>query len=313
MRVKGQNSRDTLPCRHKFPSHSIATAKEIITWLPKTNPELLAAGGIQEDDWPELLRAAIESMRGASSAISIDKRRFIHTILRYCQQQGFIESWSFVGSGGRQDYKIVLNDGTLVAVEAKGCPDGNNTTIWDRPSWANEFVVWCLCPKSLAHDPGQGVWSGANRLMTKIAAERKVVDAFLFWDGRCGTPLRQCIKQYGVRGELRSQATDLVGQAGKEDWLPPPCIYLFPRSWPSVPHNTEPPIHTVETCKFAAALLSAFNVPKEEWAFYVHETSVKARGTSHGTEIQVSTVSRCWPDGKERVVSGKWRPVKREA
>jgi hypothetical protein len=68
-----------------------------------------------------------------------------------CQEERaptrLFDSWDFIGSRGRQDYRVDLPDGTSVAVEAKGCPDGNNTNIWDRPQWADEFVVWSLCPR----------------------------------------------------------------------------------------------------------------------------------------------------------------------
>lgn len=314
MKIFSKDKRDTLPCRHGFPSHSIETAKELLIRLPQTSPELLRQANIPAEEWLPLLRAAVESMRGTSSATGTDKRRFISAVLDYCVQRKVIDSWEFVGSDGRQDYRVNLPDGTAAAIEAKGCPDGNNTTIWDRPSWADEFIVWSLCPESLAHDPGKGVWSGvATRLIPKVAAERKVVDAFIFWDGRCGTSRRQCPKAYGVRGALRADATDLVGQAGKEDWVPPPCIYLFPRSYPSVPHNLKPSIHTVETCRFARALLDAFEVPRDKQAAYVHGAMVEARGSSVGTKIQITAVSRCWPDGYERICSGRWKRVKREA
>lgn len=314
-RIKSTSVSETLPCQHSFPSHKIDPVKEIITSLPTTSPHLLTEKGIEPDAWIPLLRAAIESLRGTASATGRDKRRFIAAILNHCKNGGFITSWEFVGSGGRQDYKVVLPSGKSVGIEAKGCPDGNNTTIWDRPTWAEEFIVWSLCPESLAHHPGRGMWSGiSNRLMPKIAAERKLVDAYIFWDGRCGTTLRKCHKGYGVYGELRRNASEHPGQEGKEDWVPPPCIYLFPRSIPSVHKNPHPPVHTTRTCEFAAALLNAFGVPESEHHLYTHEASIQARGTSKGTEIFVQAISRGWPDGHERIVeTSNWKLLKREA
>ncbi|MEU4680657.1 hypothetical protein [Micromonospora sp. NPDC023737] len=314
MEIQGRPIQDTLPCHHDFPSDRIGATKSILRNLSDTSPHLLHSADIQQEDWLPLLRAAIESMRGESSANPVEKQRFIAAVLQHCQQQKTIESWGFIGSGGRQDYRVSLPDGTTVAIEAKGCLDGNNTAIWDRPSWADEFVVWGLCPEGLAKPPGKGAWSGiATRLMPKIVAERKVVDAFVLWDGRCGSARRICPKAFGVDGPLRSQATDIVGQVGKEAWIPPPCIYLFPRSYPTVPHNRKPAIHTVNTARFSRALLEAFNVPEDKQAAYVHSVEVEARGSSEGTEIQVTAVSRCWPDGDDRVVSGRWKPVRREA
>ena len=312
-RISSTDEDDTLPCRSGFPASSIDAAKRILTDLPQTSPGLLEQADIAPDEWSPLLRAAVESIRGTSSATTIDKRRFIGAVLKHCQQRSLIDSWSFIGSGGRQDYRVTLPDGTSVAVEAKGCPDGNNTTIWDRPQWADEFVVWSLCPESLAHNPGHGVWSGVSiRLLPKIAAEKTVVNAFIFWDARCGTRLRNCPKDYGVSGSLRAEATEIESQASKPGWVPPPCIYLFPRSAPTVPHNLKPAVHTIASSKFAHMLLEAFNVPENEMPSYVHAAEVEAKGTARGTEIKISAISRCWPDGDERVHTSKWKRVKRE-
>ncbi|MFD6712349.1 hypothetical protein ACFWDB_00420 [Micromonospora chalcea] len=313
MKSKKVQIKDSLPCLHRFPSEKIPTTKEILRNLSQTHPEILEAAQIEEEDWIPLLRATVERMRGETSASGADKKRFIHAVLDHCLRRGDIVKWDFIGTGGRQDYRVDLLDGTTVAIEAKGCPDGNNTTIWDRPSWADEFVVWSLCPESLAKPPGEGAWAGiSTRLMPKIVAERKVVDSFIFFDARCGTSRRECPKAFGVTGDLRAEATDFEGQEGKEDWVPPPCIYLFPRSNPSIPHNQQPPLHTLNTSRFPRVLLNAFNVPEVEHEAYVHSAEVGARGSAKGTQIQVSVTSRCWPDGEERTKTAAWKPLKRE-
>jgi hypothetical protein len=199
-----------------------------------------------------------------------------------------------------------------VGIEAKGCPDGNNSTIWDKPPWADEFIIWFLCPESLAHPPGKGLWSGiATRLMPTMVAEQRSVDAVMFFDGRCGSARRPCAKTYGVKGSLRKSATVIDGQTGKEDMLPPPCIYLMPKSYPSVPHNLKPPVHTLKQSHFSRAMLTLFNVPESEQSKFVHEASVVAEGTSDGISIQVSVTSRCWADGESRTYTGKKKTVKR--
>jgi len=77
-----------------------------------------------------------------------------------------------------------------VCIEAKGCPDGNNMTIWEKPTWAEEFVVWSQCPDSLQHQPGHGIWSGiSTRLVPKMIIDGQRVDAFVFYDGRCGSSI----------------------------------------------------------------------------------------------------------------------------
>jgi len=280
--------------------------------LASVSPSLLRDASIDPNQYPMLLRAAIESLRGTASATTSDKRHFLETILQFGAAQGVFGAWSFVGTENRQDYRVALPDGTAVSIEAKGCPDGNNMTIWDRPGWADEFIVWSMCPESLAHDPGKGLWSGiATRLIPKLAAERTVVDALVFWDGRCGSEMRRCPKAFGIDGALRAAATDIPGQDGRQ-WLPPPCIYLFPQAPPVVRNNPNPRTHTLRTCRFADALLALFQVPEGRRQAYVHSASVQSRGTARGTQIKVTAVSRSWPDGEAREVAGKWKAVRRE-
>jgi hypothetical protein len=310
---ESRKSAVTLPCRHALDVDAIGKVKGLLADLPTTAPEVVAGAGVDPADWDILLRAAVESIRGTNSATTSDKRQFIAAILEYGKTRGVFTDWSFIGSTGRQDYRVELPNRTSIGVEAKGCPDGNNTTIWDRPSWADEFVVWFLCPESLAHPAGEGLWSGiAIRLMNKIVAEHQVVDTVMYFDGRCGSEMRQCPKDHGVSGELRAEATSIVGQAGAEDVLPPPCIYLMPRSYPSIPSNPKPPLRRLSQSAFARAMLALFNVPDAEQGDYVHEASVEAQGTAGGTKIQVSVTSRCWPDGEPRHYQSKFKPVKRE-
>jgi hypothetical protein len=306
---------NVLPCRHGVTDAQIEGLRQLLQTLPAVAPELLSKRDLPAAGYDDLLRATVERMRGANAATMEDKRQFIKVVLDYGVERGVFVSWRWEGTGNRQDYRVELPDGTVVGIEAKGCPDGNNTTIWDRPGWAQEFIVWCLCPESLAKDPGVGVWSGiAVRLLPKMAAERERgrVDALVFWDGRCGSSLRRCPKGHGVEGHrLRAQATDIPGQEGR-DWLPPPCIYLFPVAPPHTRNNPRPRSHTVGSCKFADAMLDLFNVPAAERSSYVHVAAVQARGTASGTEIQVDVVSRCWPDGRERRIESRWKKLGRE-
>lgn len=185
-----------------------------------------------------------------------------------------------------------LADASAVAVEAKGCGDGNNMAIWDRPAWAEEFVIWSLCPESLQHHPGHGVWSGiSTRLAPKIIAEKQLVDAFVLYDPRCGSALRPCPKPYGVYG-LRSHATEVVGQdevggVGGKDWMPPPSIYLFPRTIPQAPTNPKPAAHTPASCKFASALLAGFGVPSEAMPLMVSTVDIEVELRGDGTYRRV--------------------------
>ena len=38
-----------------------------------------------------------------------------------------------------------LKTGRVSVVELKGCLDGNNTTIFERPANAQEFIIWSVC------------------------------------------------------------------------------------------------------------------------------------------------------------------------
>jgi hypothetical protein len=306
------NLNDAVPCKHLLRGDDIERARDLLTSLPLRAPDALAAAEIPAKDWDMLLRAAVESLRGTNAATTIDKRRFIAAVLKHLVAVGEIREWSYIGTSGRQDYMVTLSDGTMAAIEAKGGPDGNNMTIWDRPSWAQEFVIWSLSPESLAKQPGRAIWSGvATRLLPRMVHESRLVDAFVFFDGRCGSSLRPCPKRYGVSGSLRLWATDVPGVSGRENWLPPPCVYLFPRTYPHIPDTPSPPTRTIDECKTARALLSAFGVPPHTLAEYAHSVDVHARGTSGGTEIRVGITSRCWPDAADRRCSSDWKPLKR--
>jgi hypothetical protein len=71
-------------------------------------------------------------------------------------------------------------------------------------------------------------------------------------------------------------------------------------------------VHTVADSHFAKALLDLFEVPVDQQARYVHSAAVEARGSETGTQIRVSVVSRCWPDGADRSIVARWKPLKRE-
>ncbi len=259
-------------------------------------------------DFDLYFNAAIQSIRGTTAATTKEKQRFLEAVLKIMRQGRAIGTWEFVGTKGRQDYRVRLPSGRLVCIEAKGCPDGNNMNIWERPAWAEEFIVWSQCPESLAKQPGEAIWSGiAIRLLTKVAVEGEVVDAFVFYDARCGSEHRTCWKDYGLTG-IREEVTKIPGQEGR-NWLPPPSVYLFPRTAPHPRTNRRPPVHSLETCQFAKALLQAFKVPKQEWPKYTHWASIELRQDERGIYKRVVVGHEL---GKEPAVLGKWTKLKRE-
>lgn len=257
------SSDNALHCRHSLDRQHIERIKNLLKNLPREFPEILEQYEIDAYDYEAAFHSAVQSIRGTFAATISIKKRFYSAVLDRMKETEQIVDWEFIGTGRSQDYRVVLPGEYVVGIEAKGCPDGNNIRIWQRPTWAREFIIWSQCPDSLQHHPGRGVASGISRLFRKAVLENQGVDAFVFFDGRCGSDIRRCPKGYGIEGELRSKATKIAGQDGK-DWIPPPCIYLFPSTIAHPISNPKPEVHNTTSCRFAAAMLSAFRVPESD-------------------------------------------------
>lgn len=241
---------------------------------------LIAAPGIgshgllpEEFEAAGLLQSAIERLRGRRAATMDVKKAFILRVLERLQEVGRIESSAFTGSGNRHDYTARLPGGRTAIIEAKGCLDGNNTTIYQRPANADEFLIWSLCQNPGA-DPRHNVWSGIHtRLGAKIVAERERIEALIVWDMLCGSAARPCPKLIaGNRGRVLHGKT-----------LPPPCIYLFPRTVPDPRDNPEPPVWQLSELPFLLALAEEFDCPPQETV----EVHIQAR--SKGTDVERQT------------------------
>lgn len=204
--------------------------------------------GLDSDEFYQsgIFRGAIEKIRGEFSATMREKREFVAHILNYLQDQGLIGEWESSGESNRHDYIITLNSGRIAAIELKGCLDGNNTNIYSRPPNAEEFVIWSVCTNPGA-DPRHNAWSGIHtRLSAEIISSDKPLDGLIVWDRLCGTIARPCPKLV-----VEPENATVVGPYR----LPPPCIYLFPRTVPSPRNNPAPrpqQLHQVE-------LLEAFH------------------------------------------------------
>ena len=195
----------------------------------KAEAHTIGTHGLDEREFHDsgLFRGAIERIRGQFSATMRDKREFVTCVLNFMRDGGFIREWESAGESNRHDYKIVLNSQRIAIVELKGCLDGNNTNIFERPPHANEFAIWSLCTNPGA-DPRHNAWSGLHtRLSAEIIFRKQAVDGVIVWDSLCGTIGRPCPKIHGG-SRLRQVARYR---------LPPPCIYVFPSTIPSPRNN----------------------------------------------------------------------------
>jgi hypothetical protein len=214
----------------------------------KTEAHLLGNHGPSEAEFYNsgLFRGAIERIRGQFAATMREKREFVQHVLNHMQDQGVIQEWESAGEANRHDYVVHLNSGRIAIIELKGCLDGNNTNIFERPPHAQEFIIWSVCTNPGA-DPRHNAWSGIHtRLSAEIIFQEQRIDGLLIWDMVCGTIGRLCPKI-----ENKSERLTDIGPFR----LPPPCIYVFPATIPSPRNNPHPTAQQLEDVE----LLSAFN------------------------------------------------------
>jgi hypothetical protein len=223
----------------------------------KVEAHNLGTHGLSETDFYQggLFRGAIERIRGEYSATMREKRDFVKRVLDHMKDQHLILDWDPAGEANRHDYRVTLPNGRISVLELKGCLDGNNTNIFERPAHAEEFILWSVCTNPTA-DPRHNVWSGIHtRLSSEIIENEKLVDGLIVWDWICGTVGRPCPKLARREGRLTE-----VGPYR----LSPPCIYLFPGTIPSVRNNPDPEPHTLASVGFLAALHQCFGGDDDE-------------------------------------------------
>ena len=215
----------------------------------KTEAHTLGDHGLDEKEFYNsgLFRGAVERVRGQFSATMRSKREFVQHVLNHMEDGGFIAGWDQTDDGNRNDYLVRLTSGKTAVIDLKGCLDGNNTNIFERPSDADEFIIWSICT-NLGADPRRNAWSGIHtRLSAEMISRSQRVDGLVVWDMVCGTIGRPCPK---LVGETASSRLTEIGPFR----TPPACVYLFPATIPTAkaPRATAQPIHAVE-------LLSAFH------------------------------------------------------
>ncbi len=240
-----------------------------------------------------LFKSAIEKLRGQNAAKTKTKTAFIETVLVFLQAKGLIQRYESVGGRERRDFDVYFEDGRLCCVEAKGCLDGNNTTIFERPQNADEFVIWSLCQNPNS-DPRKNAWSGIHtRLSAEIVARRQRVDGLIIWDMLCGTLGRPCPKLQADPGRF----TMLSGKP-----VPPPCIYLFPRSIPDARNNPNPRPWNLGDIRFMNALSMAFHTREDE------TVGVNIEARMHDADVERRTT---YTAGGNQIAQSEWTPIKR--
>ncbi|MGJ3522870.1 hypothetical protein ACR4XJ_07520 [Nitratidesulfovibrio sp. D1] len=244
----------------------------------KTEAHKLGTHGLSEQEFYNsgLFRGAIERVRGQFSATMREKREFVQHILNYMQDCGYIADWDSAGEANRHDYVVQLTSGRTAIIELKGCLDGNNTNIFERPPHAQEFVIWSVCTNPGA-DPQHNAWSGIHtRLSAEIIFREQRVDGIVIWDMVCGTVGRICPK---IANDSNRQVR--VGPFV----LPPPCIYVLPETIPSPRNNPHPTPQRLENVQLLKAFHDCFNGRDDEVNYVDFEVAHQGSDTVRKTRV----------------------------
>jgi hypothetical protein len=232
-----------IPCQqNKGLKEQIERFAEVL----KTEAHRLGDHGLEERDFYNsgLFRGAIERVRGQFSATTSPKREFVQHVLNHMQDRGLISDWDRTEGANRNDYRVRLSNNRVAVIDLKGCLDGNNTNIFERPIDADEFVIWSVCT-NIGANPRRNAWSGIHtRLSAEMIARDQRVDGVVIWDMVCGTVGRPCPKL-----EDAARTTN-IGPFR----TPPPCIYVFPSN---VPNQTCPSVSARQLVD--VAMLNAFH------------------------------------------------------
>lgn len=264
-----------LPCSHDPAAIAqIDPTINLFRNIDKSYPDVLRAEGIQPEDYhpKRVFRSAVEIIRGSFIASSVTQRQgMVEGVLARLRAEGRIAAFERTGRGVRHDFTVVLTDAPRVcgALEVKG-GEGISVTVTERPAWAQEFLLWCHLDGSISNQPSQGVRSIiVNRLANNLFKRGKIVDAVLFKDQLCGSPLRRCPKY------VDAIENDAIA----------PDIFLMPREQPT-PQQPSPETHTVESLYLPGMILDSFGVRAEDrekhiWFVQIHLVSV----TKHKKQV----------------------------
>lgn len=247
-RKKPQSEPPIIPCR--LEPKVLARVEQYCEDLLAAAPHI-GSHGLSEEEFRAsgLFESAIEKLRGIRAASTVEKKQFIVDVLNLLKAERLIADWKSAESKDRHDFEVSVDADWITVIEAKGCLDGNNTTIFVRPPNAREFIIWSLCQNPAA-DPRKNLRSGIHtRLSAEIIDRKQLVDGVVVWDALCGGPSRPCPKLPPGPG----RANTLNGRE-----VPPPCIYLFPATVPDPRNNPFPPKGKLEDRKFLTLLHRRF-------------------------------------------------------
>jgi hypothetical protein len=244
----------------------------------KTESHKIGTHGLAQNEFYNsgLFRGAIERVRGQFSATMREKREFARDIFNHMQDHGFISEWKSVGEANRHDYALKLATGRVAVVELKGCMDGNNTLIFERPPNAEEFVIWSLCT-NIGGDPRKNAWSGITRLGADMIDRGTQVDGVIIWDYMCGTVGRPCPKLINARERIT-----VVSHYE----LPPPCIYVMPATIAGPRTNPHPTAQALEDVHLFKAFQVCFGGRPEEVNYVDFEVEYRGADTVRRTTIR---------------------------
>ena len=149
-----------------------------------------------------------------------------------------------------------MPSGRTAVIELKGCLDGNNTNIFERPPHAHEFIIWSVC-SNIGANPRLNAWSGIHtRLSAEVVSRSQRVDGVIIWDWVCGTAGRPCPK---ISSHDDPRITEVSHYR-----LPPPCIYLFPSTIPSPRNNPSPPPQKLADVEILKAFADCFKANEQD-------------------------------------------------
>ena len=245
----------------------------------KTEGHTIGTHGLDEKEFYNsgLFRGAIDRLRGQIVATMKEKRKFVTAVLNFMEDEGHIANWESAGAANRHDYVVKLPDGRTGVIELKGCMDGNNTVIYDRPPHAEEFIIWSVCI-NLAADPRKNAWSGIHtRIGADLIERQQRVDGVIIWDMVCGTVGRPCPKS-------RSNPERLT--AVDQYLLPPPCIYVLPATVASPRNNASPAAQPLERVHLLKAFYNCFGGRPEEVNYVDFEAEHRGPDTVRRTRIR---------------------------